>query len=36
MTTEKGLNEIYEGDVQYSYADVGTTELLHISHVNQE
>ncbi len=35
MGTNDGIHEVFEGDVQYPYADVGAPELLHISQVNQ-
>lgn len=36
METFDGIHTIYEGDVQYPYADVGEAKLLHISAVNKE
>ena len=36
MTSANGIHEVFEGDVQYPYADVGAPELLHISQVNQD
>ena len=36
METLDGIHTVYEGDVQYPYADVGAPELLHISRVTQE
>ena len=36
MDTYDGIHTIYEGDVQYPYADVGAPELLHISKVTPE
>ena len=36
MGTNDGIHEVFEGDVQYPYADVGASELLHISKVNQD
>jgi len=31
-----GIHEVFEGDVQYPYADIGGKELLHISEVNED
>lgn len=36
METYDGIHTIYEGDVQYPYADVGAPKLLHISEVTPE
>ena len=36
MNMSDGLHEVFEGDVQYPYADVGESNLLHIGKVNQE
>lgn len=36
MDTYDGIPTIYEGDVQYPYADVGAPNLLHISKVTPE
>ena len=36
MQTSDGIHEVFEGDVQYPYADVGAPEMLHISKVNHE
>lgn len=36
MVTFDGVHTIYEGDVQYPYADVGAPKLLHISGVTAE
>lgn len=36
MKSFDGIHEVFEGDVQYPYADIGTPELLHISSVKQE
>ena len=36
MNTIDGIHTLYEGDVQYPYADVGASDLLHISSVTQE
>lgn len=36
MATFDGVHTIYEGDVQYPYADVGAPKLLHISGVTAE
>lgn len=36
MKSFDGIHEVFEGDVQYPYADIGAPELLHISSVNQE
>lgn len=36
METFDGIHTVYEGDVQYPYADVGETKLLHISGVTKE
>ncbi len=36
METYDGIHTIYEGDVQYPYADVGVPKLLHISGVTAE
>lgn len=36
MSTIDSIHEVFEGDVQYPYADVGAPELLHISKVNQD
>lgn len=36
MQTNDNIHKYFEGDVQYPYADVGASELLHISEVTQE
>lgn len=36
MQTTDGIHKFFEGDVQYPFADVGASELLHISEVTQE
>ena len=36
MQTNDGIHEVFEGDVQYPYADVGAPEMLHISKVTPE
>ena len=36
MQTSDGIHEVFEGDVQYPYADVGAPELLHISKVTSQ
>ena len=36
MQTSDGIHEVFEGDVQYPYADVGAPEMLHISKVTPE
>lgn len=36
MQTTDGIHKYYDGDVQYPFADVGASELLHISEVTQE
>ena len=39
MKTNDGVHEVFEGDVQYPYADIGNTDkptLLHISEVTKE
>lgn len=36
LDTSDGIHEVFEGDVQYPYADVGEATLLHIGKVNQE
>lgn len=36
MNTIDGIHTLYEGDVQYPNADVGASDLLHISSVTQE
>lgn len=36
MIIEDGVHEVFEGDVQYPYADVGRPEMLHISAVKEE
>ena len=36
MKSRDGIHEIFEGDVQYPYADIGTPPLLHISSVTQD
>ena len=36
MNKSDGIHEVFEGDVQYPYADVGEPKLLHIGKVNQK
>lgn len=35
-TGSDGIHEVFDGDVQYPFADVGAPNLLHISSVTQE
>ena len=34
--SDDGIHHVFDGDVQYPYADVGATNLLHISSVTKE
>lgn len=36
MQTVDGIHEVFEGDVQYPFADVGEPNLMHISGITQE
>lgn len=36
MVSYDDINEVFEGDVPYSYAVIGGNELLHISELNED